>query len=375
MRHRPLIFLVCLILTACDSAPKTAGKETPAIPVLAVLPTVKDVPVYVESIGTLAPSVFMEIRPQVSGPLTKVLVTEGQWVKRGTPMFTIFSKPYAIKVQEAEAQLAMHRAALESSQKKLQRYHDLANKDFISETEWDELKTEVAKGEASVEADNARLSAAALDLERCVVLSPVDGRVGKLDAHPGQLVAAGQPVALATVSRMDPLLIEFTVTEKELPQLQNSGSHSDGSIEIQPLCESEACAATAHITFMDNHFDAKTGLLLVRGKVTNPQMALRPGQSIRVRVPVAVKANAMLIPQKAIKQSQNGPYVYVVQADNTVGFRQVVLGDEYAHETIVLEGLAPTEAVITDGHLRLSPGLRVQVVINRTFGQRESSRG
>jgi len=115
------------------------------------------------------------------------------------------------------------------------------------------------------------------------------------------------------------------------------------------------------ITFLDNHFDSKTGLLLIRGKVSNAEQTLRPGQSVRVRVPLAVVENAKLIPQKAIRYNQQGPYVYVVTEDNTVALRQLILGDEQGSDQIVLEGVDPIEQIIIDGHLRLSPGAKVEL--------------
>ena len=356
MHKQSLIIIACFILTACQSAPEGPRTEPPAIPVLAVNPSVQDVPIYIESIGTLQPSIFMEIKPQVNGTLTDVLVKEGQWVHKGTPLFKIDTKPYAIKAQEAQAQIALDRTSLHAAQKKLERYKMLADKDILSKTEWDAIETEEARAMASLDADEARLNAAKLDLERCILTSPTEGRVGKLDAHPGLLVANSQAAPLATVSKMDPLIVEFSVTEKEFPKLKNQNA----IFEIQPLCSEQKCSE-GHMTFLDNHFDAKSGLLLIRGSVPNPQHELRPGQSVRVLVPVAVESQARLIPQKAVKYNQEGPYVYIVQPDQTVGFRQVVLGDEHGQDVIIREGLEPTDYIITDGHLRLSPGLKVEI--------------
>jgi len=352
MKIYHLLFLV--LLMGCGSQQKPPPAP-PAIPVTAVAPVVKDITVYLESIGTLHPSVFMEIRPQADGTLHEVLVSEGQWVKQQTPLFTIDPKPYAIKVQEAEAQLAIDQASLKGTLKKLNRFKDLAQKDLVAQTEWDDLESQAERAQAILDLDAARLDSARLDLNHCTIRSPIDGRMGKLDAHPGQLVSKGQTAPLATISRMDPLIVEFTVTEKEFAKVKESQP-----IEIKSLCNSDACK-TGLATFLDNHFDSKTGLLLVRGSVQNPEYALRPGQTLLVRIPVAVEANAKLIPQKAIRYNQQGPYVYVVQQDMTVAIRQVILGSEQGTDQIVLEGLDPSERIILDGHLRLSPGIKVDV--------------
>lgn len=357
--RRKLILLtafVSLFLAGCESKPEGMGMEMPAVPVTAAPPTIQDVTLYMDSIGILKPSILMEIRPQVEGTLVEVLGKEGQWVEAGTPLFKIDSKLYAIKVQEAEAQVAISRANLEAAQKKLNRNKPLALKDFVSQAEWEALETEVEKSQASLLLDEARLNSAKLDLDDCMLCTPTAGRIGKFDAHPGLHVAKGDTEPLTTVSQMDPLIVEFSVTEKEFPQIEQELQE----IEIKSLCNGEVCAKGS-ITFLDNHFDPETGLLLIRGTVKNPAYKLRPGQSVHVKVPVTVTKNATIIPQKAIRYNREGPYIYVIQPDKTVAVRQLILGEEQGSDQVVLEGLEPEEQFIIDGHLRLSPGAKVEV--------------
>jgi len=359
MSRKSLVFiagLFSLLLIGCESKPVGTAAEAPGIPVIAASPTVKDITVYVDAIGTLKPAILMEIRPQVSGTLAEVLVSEGQSVQRGTPLFSVEPQLYVIKVKEAEAQLAIDKACLLAVTKKLARFKDLAQKDLMAQTEWDDLESQADIAQANVDLAEARLSTAKMDLEDCMMSSPVEGRVGKIDVHPGLQVSASQTEPLVTISKIDPLIVEFTVTEKEFSTIPAG----EVKLEMQPFCSSGTCKA-GKITFLDNHFDAKTGLLLVRGVVANPEYALRPGQSIRVNVPISVSSGAKLIPQKAIRYNQQGPYVYVVQADKTVALRQIVLGKEHETDQIVLEGLSPEEVIIIEGHLRLYPGIKVDI--------------
>lgn len=353
-----LTLLVSTILAGCHSKQEPVTKEAAPIPVIVATPTVKDVTVYLESIGTLQPSVFMEIRPQTSGTLIDVLIAEGQTVKQGDPLFKIDPQPYQIKVLEAKAQFAIDQAQLEAVQKKIARYEDLADRDLIAQTEWDELKAQLQKAQASIDFDRARLNYSKLELKRCILESPIDGRLGKLDASQGVLVTHGQPIPLVTIAKMDPLIVEFSVTEKEFPLLPKERIQ----VSIQSL-GSQTSEAThkGQVTFLDNHFDAKTGLLLIRGRVDNADYSLRPGQSVRVQIPIALTSHATLIPQKAIRYNQQGPYVYTVHEDMTVNIRQLILGKEYETDQMVLEGLDPSETIILDGHLRLSPGLKVEI--------------
>lgn len=355
MRNKTLVLsLLSLILVSCKTQEEPV-KEAEAIPVTAALPQVKNLTVYVESIGTLQPSKFMEIHSQVNGILQEVLVQEGEWVQKETPLFKIEASAYEIKVQEAEAQLLLDKAVLKASQKKLIRFKELAQKDLIAQTEWDDLEAEVEKAQAAVKMDEARLKWAKLDLAHCTLLSPSEGRVGKLDMHSGRLIN-GHSEALATISTMDPLLVEFTITEKEFSKLPLH----DLEVEITPLCTQNGCHK-AYVTFLDNHFDSKTGLLTVRGKLSNGDFIFRPGQAVRVRIPVEIKKNVKMISQRAIRYNHEGPYVYVVQADQTVAIRKLILGSEQDEDQIVLEGIDPSELVIIEGHLRISPGIKVAI--------------
>lgn len=358
MFKKSLILCTCLLLSGCQSNHDAAPTEKPPIPVIGAPPVIKDIPIYVESIGTLSPSISMEIRPQVSGTLHEVYITEGQWVEKEALLMEIDPKPYAIKVREGEAQLAINRVELQAAQKKLDRFRKLAQQDLVPQIEWDEIETHVARAQAMLDLDEARLNAAKLDLEHCTLKSPINGRVGKLDAHPGFLIS-GSSSPLASISQMDPLTIEFAVTEGELAKLPKENLE----IELQTLCvgSSEGSCSKGQVTFLDNHFDQKTGQLLVRGKVSNPDFTLRPGQSLRVKMPIAISPNRLLIPQKAVRYNEQGTYIYVVDAEKSVLFRQVSLGEEHGSDVIVLEGLDPGEIVITDGHLRASPGLKVDV--------------
>lgn len=355
------ISLVCIsafLLTSCSDEKPVAKKEAAAIPVIVSTPQIKEIVVYMDSIGILQASDLMEVKPEANGKLINVLVDEGQMVRKGDPLFVIDPQRYEIKVKEAEAQLAINQAGFDAIQKKMTRYKGLAERDLIAKTEWDELKAQLKQAQAGLDLDNAHLKLAQLELEDCTLYSPLDGRVGKVDASTGQLVANGQPTPLTTISNLDPLYVEFNVTEKEFPLLPKDSI----PFKVQALCAQgmDGCS-NGTVIFIDNHFDPKTGQLLIKGRIGNPDLALRPGQSVRVHIPISLTTNAKVIPQKAIRYNQQGPYVYVVNDDMTVATRQLVLGKEHGNEQIVLEGIEPNERIILEGHLRISPGLKVEI--------------
>ncbi len=354
-----LLLLSTLLLAGCTTDQTTELTEPPPIPVIAVTPTIKDIPLYVESIGVLYPSINMEIWPQVTGTLKEVYIKEGQWVTKNQPLMQIDPISYAIKVREAEAQLTMDFIELQAAQKKLDRFRQLAQKDLVAQIEWDEIESQAARAQTMVALSDSKLQEAKNNLEDCTLISPIDGRVGKLDAHPGLLVSSGPASSLIKISKLDPLLIEFTLTEKELFKMPKG----DIEFEIQSLCISgpEMPCTKGQLTFFDNQYDQKSGQLLVRGNLSNPDYLFRPGQTIRVKIPISTLTGAMLIPQKAVRYNEQGTYIYVVDAEKTVSMRQIILGDEQESDVIVLQGLDANELVITDGHLRATPGLKVDV--------------
>lgn len=359
MQKKSLILalnIIGLLLVGCESKQEEHIENPPSVPVTVVSPVVKDITVYLETIGILNPSIFMEVLPRTSGTLTDVFIKEGQWVHEGSPLFTIDPKLNTMKVQEAEAQLAMNQALLNGIQKKINRLKALVQKDLVSQIEWEDLLAQFEHAKATIDLDEARLNAAKLDLDFCMINSPIEGRIGKLDAHSGLLVKPDANQPLATISKMDPLTVEFSITEKEFPKIHEK----IGQIEVTSLCSNRQIQ-NGEITFLDNHFDSKTGLLLIRGKVDNPNALLRPGQSVKVRVPVESITNVKLIPQRAVMYNQHGPYVYVVQNDMSVAIRQVILGSEYGTDQIVLEGIDVSEPIILNGHLRLFPGITVEI--------------
>lgn len=352
-----MIFLVCLfLLNGCSFNEELVPEESPAVSVLAVFPEERDIPVYLEAIASLRASISAEIRPRINGTIDEIFVAEGQWVKTGDPLFKIEAASYEIKVKESLAKLQMDAATLKAAEKKRERYRSLADKDLVSQAEWDELEAAVEKAKAVVIADEASVQTASLDLSFCTLNACIDGYVGRLDVHPGLVVTSSQAAPLATIAKLDPLLVEFMISDKEYALV------SPDKKEVEIIClHSLQCLEKGHITFVDNHYDSQSGLILIRGKVPNERNELRPGQSVKVRLQIDTVNNAFLIPQKAVKYNQEGPYVYVVDAANIVRRQKIQVGAIQESQIVVQEGLIASEQVITDGHMRIYPGSKVEI--------------
>lgn len=345
---------VTVALAGCSDSSSQQGGEAPAVPVQIASVEVRDVPLFFEAMGVVKPAKAVEVKPQVSGFVKEVHFTEGQWVEQGDLLYTLEEAPYAIRVQELEAQRDQNLAHLGNARKKLERYKSLTKQDLIAKVEWDELETRVALHEAMLKADEARLAAAKLDLEHCKITAPIAGFAGKSDLQVGNM-ASGEP--LVALTQTAPLFVDFSITEKELELVTTSAP----LIQVYAAGD-ETCLGVGKITFMDHVLDAKTGMLSVRGKVEEGHKPLWPGQSVRVQLYFGKKENAALIPIRAVKTNQNGPYIFTVKEDNTVELRSVKLGREEKGEVVVEEGLDGAHKVVTEGQQRLQPGSKIEEV-------------
>lgn len=341
-----------IILASCSDKVPQQELQPPPVPVQTSEIEVRDVPLFFEAIGVVKPSQTAEVKPQVNGMIKEEHFTEGQWVQEGDLLYTIDDAPYAIAVQEQQAQLAQDLAHLSNAKKKLERFKSLSKQDLIAKVEWDELETKIALHEAMVQADEARLAAAKLDLQHCKIVAPIAGYVGKSLLGKGNMATG---ITLVTLTQTDPLYVDFLITEKELQQVTTGAP----LIKVYAAGNDE-CLAVGKVTFMDHALDPKSGMLAVSGILAKSHQPLWPGQSVRVHLYFGKKEMAKLIPMRAVKTNQDGPYIFTVKEDNTVEIRPVKLGPEEKGQIVIEEGLDEVRKVVTEGHLRLFPGAKIE---------------
>lgn len=351
-RLLPLFYIFLVALAGCSKKPEKKMAEAPPIPVSVQEIVTSDVPLYLEALGTIAPYQISEVKPQISGMIQEIHFKEGEWVEKGELLYTIESTSYEIKLQEAEALLAQNLANLNNAQKKLERYKSLAKQDIIPKVEYDELESKVALFEAMVQAGRAGVAAAQLHLQHCRITAPISGRSGKSSLHVGNMVSPA--VTLVSVSQEKSLLVDFPISEKELYKLSSSLS-----VAVFQIGQ-EKCAAKGKVTFLDHKIDSKSGMLAARAHLTEMDQTLWAGQSVRVRLFFGKKEQAKLIPLKAIKTNQAGPYIYAVKEDNTVELRNVKLGPEENGMIVVEEGLEGASKIVTEGQSRLFNGSKIE---------------
>ena len=352
-----LIIVLGIICMACSVDPALKKAKTKAVPIYVAAVEEQEIPLFIEAVGSLKPLIAIEIRPQVSGKLQTIHFREGQRVEKHQPLFSIDARSYQIKLQETEAQLKQDMAAYSALGKKLDRYYSLAKKDLIPQQEWDELLASVAVKEAQISAGEARVQSAQLDLDNCQIRSPITGRIGKAAINADNLVLA-DTTPLVNLLDTDQLIVKFNLSESDYLLL--SKEEKVYPMQVISLVN-PALTALGEVYFIDHNFHPDSGLLHLEGRISNESLKFIPGQSVKVLIALSTIPNAKVIPQKSVRINQTGPYVYIVK-DNKVEVRQISVGVEITDKIMVLEGLELGDKVVTDGHLRLSPGTEVTIL-------------
>lgn len=352
------IALATAMTVACHKAPPP--KPDTAVPVTVATAQQKDVPVQLRAIGNVQPRSTVAVHALASGQLQRVWFKEGDDVRRGQMLFTIDPRPYQAALLQAQANLARDEANLRNAESEAARYGDLVKKDYVTREEYDKYTSAAAAARAVVAADRANIQNAQLELSYCDIRSPMDGRTGSLQVHPGNLVRANDTTPLVTINQIHPVYVQFSVPESQLRDVQAKASGGSVPVEVSPQ-NGGAPIATGALSFVDNAVDPTTGTIVLKATFDNGNGMLWPGQYVNIAVTLANRANAVVIPSQAVQTSQKGQYVYVVKNDKGVEMRPITVFQAVDQQTIVDRGVAPGETVVTDGQIRLTPKSKVEI--------------
>jgi multidrug efflux system membrane fusion protein len=340
-----IILLVALMLTLRTIANRPNQNPAPGPrPVTTAKVITQDVPLYLDEIGTTAAYETVQIQAQVSGQIISREFKDGADVKKGDLLFQIDPRPYEAALASAQADLALSEATLK-------RQELLRAKNVTATQEFETAQANARRSQAAV-------AAAQVNLDRCYIKSPIDGRAGLRNVDVGNLVGPGGSIPLLTIMGMDPIYTDFTVAEPDLPLVRRYLSNpnlkvvtdADGD-NIEPR--------EGKLYFIDNAVQPGAGTVKLRGETPNQDRALWPAQFVKVRLILDVLKDAKLVPGSALQIGQNGPYVFVVKPDSTLELRQVKPGQPQGDLTVVTDGVQKGETVVTSGQLQLSPGMKV----------------
>lgn len=356
--------LAVTALTASCAAPSGGdprGGDT--FPVRAVAVSRRTVPVEIPAVGNVEAETTVEIRAQVGGILTKVHFAEGDEVREGDPLFSLDPRPFEAAVQKAEATLLRDRARLENARRQVARYRDLAAKEYVTTEQFETLETEASALAATVQSDEAALQQARLDLGYCHLVSPISGKAGQLEVHPGNLVKANADRPMVVIHRIRPIRVAFSVPEGNLPAIRRRFEEARLTVTVQRA--EGGAAVEGRLVFIDNAVDRATGTVRLKALFENRDGTLWPGQFVSARLRLDARSDALVVPSQAVQDGQSGPFVLVVKSDSTIESRPVTVGGGEAGDTVIESGVAEGERVVTDGHLRLFPGARVEVLTDK----------
>jgi len=348
-------------LTSCGGRTQ-AAPQNPAVPVTVGKAERRTIPVQVKAIGHVEPYSTVTIKSLVGGELVKIYFKEGQTVHKGEPLFLIDPKPYQAAVDQARAQLEKDKALSAVAAEDVERYTELVKKDYVTQEQYNQTLANAKALEASVKADEAAVRNAALQLGYCSISSPIDGRTGSLIVHEGNIVKANADTGLVVILQIRPILVSFTVPEQYVAQVRENGTLRN--LDVEASLPGEADPARGELNFVDNAVDNTTGTILLKGLFPNDSESLWPGQYVNTVLTLSQLENAVVIPSEAIQTGQEGTFVFVVKPDSTVELKTVKRAFTLNGSSVISEGLAGDETVVTDGQLRLVPGARIETVQN-----------
>ena len=363
---------VGLAASCSKDASGTAKLEDPrkktAVPVRAGVAVEKTVPVQLRAIGNVQAYSAVVVKAQVQGELIGVHFKEGQEVKKGDPLFTIDSRTYEARLKLAQAALARDRAQLMNAKKQVERYGSVVKKGYVTEEQFDTVRTNADALEASVRADEASIESARLDVSFCTIRSPINGVTGGLKVYQGNIIKiVDNDKPLVTINQVDPVYVTFSVPERNLPQVKKHMADRKLRVEAH-IPSDDAQFAVGELTFIENEVDVNTGTIQMKATFENAQRKLWPGQFVNVTMTLVAQTGKVVIPAQAIQFGQAGQYVFVVTPDLKAEYRQITVGARMNEEAVVETGIAAGEKVVTDGQLQLANNSLVKIVDGRQPG-------
>jgi multidrug efflux system membrane fusion protein len=364
MKNYLVILGTLMVATAgvtggCSRGTKPAAGG--AAPVLVATAVTTNVPVQINPppVGHVVPYSTVTVHSQIGGIISEVHFKEGQPVKQGDLLFTIDPRPAEAALSQAKAALLRDRAQLENARIQFEREQKLFDQKLVSQDEFDTSKAGMDALQGTVQADQAAVTYAMINLEFTQIRSPIDGITGNLLFYQGNVVKAPDDT-LVTINQVHPIYVGFAVPEQYLPQIRSEMKRQ--KLEVQTTFENmNVPPPRGELTFINNTVDEATGTILLKATFPNEENVLWPGQFVNVELTLSELTNAVVVPSPAIQTGQNGEYVYVLKPDQTVDERPVTIGITHQDKTVVQKGLATGETVVTDGQLRLTPGAKVDV--------------
>jgi RND family efflux transporter MFP subunit len=362
------VLVFAILCAACGQENRYAAPPPPKVTVAP--PIEREVTPYFEATGNTTAINTVDLVARVQGFVQAIGYADGDFVKRGTSLFTIEPEPYKLKVESAKAALISAKANVKQLQEEFARQADLVTKQIATQANYDKALAQRDSAQADVQSAQANEQQAELNLSYTDVVAPFDGVVSARQVSIGQLVGANSATVLSTIFQLDPIYVNFTASERDVLQIRASLARTGRttadllgtSVEIGLQTENDY----PHIGTLDYiapTIDPSTGTLAARATLRNADRALLPGSFVRVRIPAAARP-ALLVPDVALGSDQGGRYVLVVNKDNTVELRRIEPGQLVGDLRVIEKGVTKDDLVVVGGITRAIPGQKVDTELH-----------
>jgi multidrug efflux system membrane fusion protein len=335
-----------------------APAETRAVPVQLSKVEQKDLPIWIDGLGTVAAFQQVTVHPQVDGRLDKVLFTEGQAVKAGDVIAQIDPRPFEVQLHTAEGALVRDRAQQDAARKNYDRYKSLQQQQLVAAQEVEQAAAQAGNYEGAIKIDEAAVESAKLNLDYARVRSPIDGITGVRLVDAGNLVHALDTTGLVVITAVNPAAVFFTVPEDRLPQISSALAKGQVSVEVFSRDGSQSLG-NGTLGVLDNQINQTTGTLRLKALIPNDQRMLWPNAFVKARALVETRKGALVMPAVAVQHGPQGDFAYVVGADSTAQMKPVTIELVTGDTAVVSKGVKAGDQVVIEGANQLRPGAKV----------------
>jgi len=373
---RPLVGVIvpaCLLVLALFSAScqqAANSKQTngvSAVPVTVAQAEQREVPITLSAVGNMLPFSTVQIKTMVSAEIMRAGFQEGDFVKKGQLLFQLDPRSFEADLLKAKGQLEKDKATAVTARANANRYSALFKEGVVARELYEQMISTADQAEAAVVADEGAVESARVNVTFTKIYSPIDGRTGGMQLYPGN-VSKANDVPLVTINQVTPIYASFSIPEQFLPEVKQR--LAKGGLKVAAtIPNTDVPVDVGKVSFVDNTVDRTTGMITLRATFPNKDRVLWPGQFITVVLTLSNRPNATIVPFQAVQSGQQGPYLYVVKQDKTVEMRLVKLGPQYKDQLVVDDGVKPGETVVTDGHIRLVPGAKVEFKTAQTSAE------
>ncbi|HMM88441.1 efflux RND transporter periplasmic adaptor subunit [Bradyrhizobium sp.] len=346
---------------------KQAGRGNPnarpdlPVPVLAAMPRVQDVPVYLDAVGSVRALNTVTVRSQVEGKLIKVNFVEGQDVRQGDVLAEIDPVIYQAQYDQAVAKKAQDEALLANQKLDLARYQQLATSNAGSKQQADTQRAVVAQQEALIQADQAAIDNAKAMLGYTRIIAPLTGRTGLRQVDQGNIIRAADATGLVILTQLQPIAVQFSLPQQQIVRV-NAAAAAKGPLAVDVFGNDGVTVIdTGALKGIDNQVDPTTGTLKLKAEFPNAKFQLWPGQFVNVRLKVETLEKAIVVPTSAVQRGPVGTFSYVIGPDNVVTAKPVVVTQQNENDAVIASGLSTSDRVVTTGFVNLSDGAKVLI--------------